>query len=64
MKLKIGKRYRWSPYRNGKKKWKNGILSEIITGVDGVRYGIFITRDNEEWQIPLSSIDLEEWKED
>lgn len=64
MELKTGKRYRWSPYHNGKKKWKNGILSEIITGVDGVRYGIFVTRDNEEWQIPLSSIDLEEWKED
>lgn len=59
----VGKRYRWSPWNLGKDKWKNGILSEIITGVDSVRYGIFVTRDNEEWQIPLSSIDLEEWKE-
>ena len=64
MKFKIGKRYRWNPYRSGKKKWKNGILSEIITGVDGVRYGIFVTRDNEEWQIPLWSEDLEKFKED
>lgn len=63
MKFVVGKRYRWSPYCNGNKKWKNGILSEIITGVDDVRYGIFVTRDNEEWQIPLWSEDLEEWKE-
>ena len=60
----IGKRYRWSPYRSGKKKWKNGILNKIIVGVDDARYGIFVTRDNEEWQIPLWSEDLEEYKEE
>ncbi len=60
----IGKRYRWSPYSSGKKKWKNGILSKILIGVDDVRYGIFVTRDNEEWQIPLWSENLEEYKED
>lgn len=63
MKFVVGKRYRWSPLKHGKDKWKNGILSEIITGVDGDRYGIFVTRDNEEWQIPLWSCDLEECKE-
>ena len=60
----IGKRYRWSPYHSGKQKWKNGILSKIIIGVGDVRYGIFVTRDNEEWQIPLWSENLEEYKED
>lgn len=62
MMFKVGKRYRWSPYCHGKDKWKNGILSEIVTGVDGVRYGIFVTRNNEEWEISLSSEDLEEYK--
>lgn len=63
MKFVVGKRYRWSPLKHGKEKWKNGILSKIIIGVDGARYGIFMTRNNEEWQIPLWSEDLEEWKE-
>lgn len=62
MKFVVGMRYRWSPLKHGKDKWKNGILSEIITGVDGARYGIFVTRDNEEWLIPLCSIDLEEYE--
>lgn len=63
MKFKIGKRYRWSPYRSGRDKWKNGILSEIYSS-HGFRYGKFITRDNEEWRIPLDCESLEAYKED
>lgn len=58
----VGKRYKWSPYSSGKKKWKNGVLRKIIVGIDGARYGIFVTRDDEEWHIPLWSIGLEEYK--
>ena len=61
MNFEIGKRYRWSPYRSGKKKWKNGILGEIFE-THGMQYGKFITRDNEEWNIPLDADYLEEYR--
>lgn len=61
MEFKIGKRYRWSPYRLGKDKWKNGILSETFE-THGIQYGKFVTRDNEEWSIPLNADYLEEYK--
>lgn len=61
MEFKIGKRYRWSPYRSGKKKWKNGILKEIFD-IDGVMHGKFVTRDNEEWSMPLHNSRIEEYK--
>lgn len=60
-KLVIGKRYQWSPHCSGLTKWKNGILSEIIHESKG-DYGIFVTRNNEEWIIPLSSMNIEEYK--
>lgn len=62
MKFVVGKRYCWSPFKHGKDKWKNGILNEIFV-THGIEYGKFITRDNEEWHIPLSAKCLEEYKE-
>lgn len=61
MDFKIGKRYRWSPYRYGEDKWKNGILNEIFE-THGMLYGVFVTRDNETWEIPLSCESLKEYR--
>ena len=59
MKFVVGTRYRWSPLKHGKDKWKNGILSEIF---ESRGMGKFVTRDNEEWVIALDCESLEEYK--
>lgn len=61
MKFVIGKRYRWSPYKSGKKKWKNGVLSRTYMNEDGETYGVFIIRDGEEWAISFGSDCVEEY---
>lgn len=48
----IGKRYKWSPWVHGTNLWKDGILSSI-ENKKGRRIGVFITRSNETWEIPL-----------
>lgn len=49
----IGKRYKWNPYADGTNLWKNGILYKIEIK-NGDKFGIFVTRSNEEWSIPLN----------
>lgn len=57
MKFTIGKRYKWSPYASGRNLWKNGIL-ESIEEKNGHMIGHFITRDDEDWVIPLDAGDV------
>lgn len=59
--FKIGKRYKWSPYWHGANLFKNGILQEI-KNANGQLIGLFITRDNEQWEIPLDA-DIRPYKE-
>lgn len=56
MEFKVGKRYKWNPYVHGTNLWKNGIL-ERIEDKNGHRVGHFITRDGEEWSIPIDNED-------
>jgi hypothetical protein len=66
MEFIIGKRYKWNPYIHGQKLWKNGVLLKIYnkTYSSGktVRIGLFVTRNNEEWEINLDDGNIELYK--
>lgn len=64
MRLIIGEYYCFStPYRNGERKWKYGILKEVFD-INGVIYVKFTTRDNVDWSMPLHTSLIKESKED
>ena len=57
MKYVIGKRYMWSPYMNGK---SHMYIDGILNAIDKYGNGILISRQNEEWIVPLDN--LVSWK--
>lgn len=57
MKFKVGKRYSWTSYWRGGKKY-NGLLESI--SADGKGY--FVTKNNDLWEIPLTAPNLKPYE--
>ena len=62
MEYVISKRYMWSPYMSGKVPCGKShmYINGILNAIDKYGNGILISRQNEEWIVPLDN--LVSWK--